>query len=142
VRLAFEGLGVDLVDVFGAGGARGEPAVLRCHLQPADGGLVAGSFGEDGGDGFACQCLGGDLSGRELSQLALLFLGGCGVDALVDGFAVFGGEVAVLLAGSAADAGCHLGGEQAGDDAVLVGGPDLTVAAEEGGSGRLFSCKA
>ncbi len=71
-----------------------------------------------------------------------MVFGGCGVDALVDGFAVFGGEVAVLLAGVAADAGGHLGGEEAGDEAVFVGGPDLAVAAEEGGSGGLFAYEA
>ena len=50
---AFEGFGVDFVDVFGAGGAGGEPAVFGGDLEAADGGVVAGGFGEDGGDGFA-----------------------------------------------------------------------------------------
>ena len=50
---AFEGFGVDLVDVFGAGGAGGEPAVFGGDFEAADGGVVAGGFGEDGGDGFA-----------------------------------------------------------------------------------------
>ncbi len=38
--------------------------------------------------------------------------------------------------------GGHLGGEQAGDEAVLVGGPDVAVAAEEGGAGGLFADEA
>ena len=50
---AVEGFGVDFVDVFGAGGAGGEPAVFGGDLEAADGGVVAGGFGEDGGDGFA-----------------------------------------------------------------------------------------
>ncbi len=50
---AFEGFGVDFVDVFGAGGAGGEPAVFGGDFEAADGGVVAGGFGEDGGDGFA-----------------------------------------------------------------------------------------
>src|SRR2546425_327497 len=50
---AVEGFGVDLVDVFGAGGAGGEPAVFGGDFEAADGGLVAGGFGKDGGDGFA-----------------------------------------------------------------------------------------
>ena len=50
---AVEGFGVDLVDVFGAGGAGGEPAVFGGDFEAADGGVVAGGFGEDGGDGFA-----------------------------------------------------------------------------------------
>ncbi len=39
---ALEALGVDLVDVLGAGRARGEPAVLGHDLQPADRRPVAG----------------------------------------------------------------------------------------------------
>ena len=38
--------------------------------------------------------------------------------------------------------GGHLGGEEAGDEAVFVGGPDLAVAAEEGGAGGLFADEA
>ncbi len=60
---AFEGFGVDLVDVFGAGGAGGEPAVFGCYFEAADGGFVAGGFGEDGGDGFAGEFFCGDLCG-------------------------------------------------------------------------------
>ena len=93
--LAFEGFGVDLVDVFGAGGAGGEPAVFGCDFEAADGGVVAGGFGEDGGDGFAGELLCGDLLGGEFGELGFLFLGGGGVDALVDGVAVFFGEVGV-----------------------------------------------
>ncbi len=80
--------------------------------------------------------------GESLAELGLLFLGGGGVDALVDGGAVFGGEVGVELAGIFAGDGGHLGGEQAEDEAVLVGGPDLAVAAEEGGAGGLFADEA
>ncbi len=61
--------------------------------------MVAGGFGEDGGDGFAGEFFGGDLRGGEFCQLGFLFFGGCGVDALVDGVAVFGGEFGVELAG-------------------------------------------
>jgi len=53
VGFAFEGFGVDFVDVFGAGGACGEPAVFGGYFEAAYGGFVAGGFGEDGGDGFA-----------------------------------------------------------------------------------------
>ena len=35
-----------------------------------------------------------------------------------------------------------LGGEQPRDDAILVGGPDLTVPAKEGGAGALFAGEA
>ncbi len=104
--------------------------------------MVAGGFGEDGGDGFAGEVFGGDLCGGEFGELGFLFRGGGGVDALVGGVAVFGGEVAVEFAGVAAGAGGHLGGEEAGDEAVFVGGPDLAVGAEEGGSGGLFADEA
>ena len=47
-----------------------------------------------------------------------------------------------MEAGVLAGAGGHLGGEQAGDEAVLVGGPDLSVLAKESGAGGLFADKA
>ena len=62
---ALEGFGVDLVDVFGAGGTGSEPAIFGGDLEAADGGVVTWGFGEDGGDGFAGELFGGDLSGRE-----------------------------------------------------------------------------
>ena len=139
---AAEGFGVDFVDVFGAGGAGGEPAIFCGDLEAADAGVVAGGFGEDGGDGFAGELFGGDLRGGEFGEFGFLVLGGCGVDALVGGAAVLCGEVGVELAGVFAGAGGHLGGEEAGDEAVFVGGPDLAVAAEEGGAGGLFADEA
>ena len=41
MRRALEALRVDLVDVFGAGGPRREPAVFRHNFQSADGSLIA-----------------------------------------------------------------------------------------------------
>ena len=58
---AFEAFGVDFVDVFGAGGAGGEPAIFGGDFEAAYRGVVAGSFGEDSGNGFAGQLFGGDL---------------------------------------------------------------------------------
>ncbi len=58
---AFEAFGVDFVDVFGAGGAGGEPAVFGGYLEAADWGVVARGFGEDGGDGFAGEIFRCDL---------------------------------------------------------------------------------
>src|SRR5437868_1002663 len=52
---ADEAFGVDLVDVLGAGGAGGEPAVLRHDLDAADGFVVAGGFREFGGHRIACE---------------------------------------------------------------------------------------
>ena len=104
--------------------------------------MVAGGFGEDAGDGFACEVFCGDLFCGEFGELGFLIDGGRGVDALVDGVAVFGGEFGVDLAGIFAGDGGHLGCEEAGDEAVLVGGPDLAVTAEEGGAGGLFAYEA
>jgi len=42
VVFAFEGFGVDFVDVFGAGRAGGEPAVFGGDFEASNGGLVAG----------------------------------------------------------------------------------------------------
>ena len=43
---ALEGLGIDLVDVLGAGGAGGEPRALGRHLEAADRGAVARGRGQ------------------------------------------------------------------------------------------------
>ena len=61
VGFAQEAFGVDLVYVFCAGGAGGEPAVFGGDFEAADGGVVAGGFGEDGRDGFAGEVFGCDL---------------------------------------------------------------------------------
>src|SRR3981081_600018 len=44
--LAAETLGVDLVDIFGTGWARGKPSTVRHDLDPADRRTVAGGFRE------------------------------------------------------------------------------------------------
>jgi hypothetical protein len=85
--LAAEALGVDLVDLLGPRGTGGEPAVLRHHLEAADGGAIAGGVGELGEDRFADELGGGHLlGGQGLEDLLLLAAGG-GVDAAV-GFPV------------------------------------------------------
>ena len=61
--LAAKTLGVDFVDVLGAGRTRGEPAIFRDRLQPAKGRIVARSPGENGLDFFA----------RQLGKLNLLW---------------------------------------------------------------------
>ena len=48
-------LGIDLVDVFGAGWARRKPSTLRHYFQAADGCIVARSLGENGLEFFASQ---------------------------------------------------------------------------------------
>src|ERR1700738_2197376 len=80
---AAEGLGVQLVDVFGARRAGGEPAGRGDDLEPADRGAVARRGGQRRDDLLACELTGGNLRGGELSQGLLLFPAGRGVDARV-----------------------------------------------------------
>src|SRR5260370_2722589 len=69
---AAEGLGVQLVDVFGAGRAGGEPAGRGDGLGAADRGVVAGGAGEPGGELLAGQVTGGHLGGGQARQRRLL----------------------------------------------------------------------
>src|SRR5688572_26723303 len=92
VGLVFERFGVDLVDVFRPGRPRGEPAVLRDYLQPADARIVARSLRELGGDLVAGEFSGSHGFRCELLERGLLF-GRCrGIDAGVAGCAELGGE--------------------------------------------------
>src|SRR5699024_6011838 len=71
VLLALERLGVDLVDVLGAGGAGREPRRLGGHLQPADG-ASGGGLGDRRDDRLAGQLRRADLIGAERLELRLL----------------------------------------------------------------------
>src|SRR6202040_2737084 len=51
-------------------------------------------------------------------------------------------ELGIALAGIAAEPGGHLGGEERGDDAVLVRRPDGPVAAQEGSPRALLAAEA
>ena len=53
--LALETLGVDLINVLGAGGPRCKPTALRHNFQAADWSIVARGFGQLGGDWLARQ---------------------------------------------------------------------------------------
>ena len=139
---ATEALRVDLVDVLGARGTGGEPAVLGHDLEPADGGPVAGSGGEDRGDPGAGQLRGPNLLGPQLAEQGFFVRGGGRVGALVDRLAVLAHEVAVQLAGVLPEARRDLGGQKAQGQAVLVGRPAGAVAAEERGPGALLSSEA
>ena len=128
---AEEALGIRLVDVLGARGSRGEPAVLRHHLETADRRAVAGRRGQDRRDRLAGQLARPDLLRRQLRQRCLLGRRGGDVDAPVDRVAVALRQPSVDLAGVAPAAGRHLGRQQAQDQAVLVGRPGRAIAAQE-----------
>ena len=59
---ALERLGVDLVDVLGAGRAGGEPRALGGHLEAADRRAVAGRLGQLGRDRLSCKGVRGDVA--------------------------------------------------------------------------------
>ena len=66
VLAAAEAFGVDLVDVFGAGRPRGEPAALRDHLDAADRIAVARRIGQDPLDLLAGQFASPNVLRRQL----------------------------------------------------------------------------
>ena len=89
---ALERLGVDLVDVLGAGRAGREPGRLGGDLEPADLRAVAGRLGEPGGDLLAGQRGRGHVVGGERRELGLLGAVGRCVDPRVRRVAVLGDQ--------------------------------------------------
>ena len=137
-----ETLGVDLVDVFRAGRPRGEPAVFRHDLQPAEVRAIARRLGELGRDLFARERGRRELVGRELLQH--VFLRGIGrrVDTRIERRAGFARDRRVVLSWVAARARRDFRRQQAEDDPILVGRPHRAVALHEGRAGALFADKA
>src|SRR4051795_3280486 len=135
-------LRIDLVDVLGARGPRGEPAEIGFDLDAAERLAVAGRLAQRGADGIAGEILQAELLGRDGLQDVFLRRGRGDVDARVMGHAELGGEVVEELARIAAGLGHDLGREQAEDDAVLVGRPHRAVAAQERGACTLLAAEA
>ncbi len=126
-----ETLRVDLVHVLGAGRARREPGVLGDDLDPADRRSVPGSMGQRGDHRLAREHGRVQVSRGQGCQDLLLRGGGRRIHPAVCGCAVPVGECRVVLTGVLPGHSRDLGGEQAGDQTVLVGGPDPAVAAQE-----------
>ena len=139
---AAEAFGVDLVDVFGAGGARGKPAAVRDDLDAADRRIVAGRAIEHAVDRLAGQFGDLDLLRRELRQFLLLLGRRRRLDAVGRRLAEVAGEIAIQLAGIAAGARGDLGRQQRRHDAVLVGRPDAAVAPQKGRAGAFLAAEA
>jgi hypothetical protein len=91
MSFALEAFGIDLVDILGAGGAGGKPAVVGDDFEAADRGAVAGGLGEFGGDAVACEGSGFDIGGSEFAEAGFLLWGSGGINAVVIGCAQFGG---------------------------------------------------
>ncbi len=120
-----------LVDVFGARRSGGEPGVLGLYLEAADGRAVARRMRELRRDVFAGQSRRRHGLGSEFRERRLLLGRGGSIDALIGGCAEGGLQLAVPLRRRLAGDGDDLGGQQAQQDAVLVGRPDGAVATEE-----------
>src|SRR5687767_1417791 len=137
-----ERLGVDLVDVLRPAGAGGEPAGLGDHLEAANGGPVAGGLGELGDDFLAGKLRGGDSVRGELLERGFLLGRRGGVDPGVMRGAERSREVEKVFTGLLAGARGDLGGEEAEDQAVLVGGPYCAVVPQEARPGTFFASEA
>ncbi len=137
-----EALGVDLVDLLRARGARAEPALARDDLDAADRRAIARRHVEDGGDGFAGERVGAELGLRQVLQHRLLLAGRGRVDAGIERLAQILRDRGIALAGVGARLRRDLGGEQAEDQPVLVRAPARAVEAQEGGAGALLAAEA
>src|SRR5262249_20785296 len=100
---AAEALGVELVDVLGARRARREPAAVGDDLDAADRIAAAGRRGQDSAHRLPGELADIDVLGGDAAERRLLGGRGVDVDALVDRLAEGADEVAVLLAGVAAN---------------------------------------
>src|SRR3974390_819135 len=98
VGLASETLGVDLVEILGAGRPGREPAVGRNHLEAADRRVIAWGAREPGEERFAPGLRLEYRWRRELLQQRLLRGARRDVDAGVVGIAELGGQLAIVLA--------------------------------------------
>ena len=81
-------------------------------------------------------------SGESFCEQGLLLRRGRGVDARVERSAELGRQLLVMLARDPCRSGRDLGGQQVHDRAVLVGGPDRAVAAQEAGAGAFLAAEA
>src|SRR3984957_6129510 len=136
-----ERLRVELVDVFCARGAGGEPAILGDHLDAAQRLAVARGPGQPVQHPLAREFADADLVRGELGQQGLLRPGRGRVDPGVRRVAELGGQVPVPLTRRLPGHGRDLRGQQGQDDAVLVCGPDLAVGTQERGAGALLAAE-
>src|SRR5262249_35581434 len=134
--------GVDLVDLFGAGGPRGEPSLIACNLDPADGRIIARRIGERRVDWITGELARAEFSRRQLLEDVLLRGIGRRINAFIEEFTGVLDQGCVDLAGITARLRRHLGGQQPQDYPILVRGPDRSVAAQEGGTGPLLAAES
>src|ERR1700683_2072470 len=137
--LAEKTLGVNLVNLFGARGARCKPAVLGDYLDSADDVAVARGLRKNLLDFFACDF--GDLhvAWRQFCESGFLCrCGGC-FNAFVNWVSQVAREFAVDFAWILSQTRGDFRREQARDDSVLIRGPDSAVTADKRRAGALLA---
>src|ERR1035437_7095915 len=137
-----EALGVELVDLLGTGRPSGKPTGFRDDFDPANRITVARGDGEDCLDAVARQLSRLDVLGSEAFENQFLRRRGRRVDPLVTWITELTGELLVGFTRITTSARSDLGREESGNNAVLVRRPDRPVAAQERGSGALFTGEA
>ncbi len=142
MRIALEALHIDLVDGLGAGGARREPAVLGDNLETTDGGIVARRLGQLGDDGLTRQSGGFYQCRIQLGEHRFLGTVGRGVDTAIAGAAEPGFQCIVVSLRILAGHRQNFRRQQRQNETILVGGPDGTIFAQEGGARALLATKA
>ncbi len=142
MRVALEALHVDLVDGLGAGGARREPAVLGHYLETADGGIIARRLGQLGDDGLTRQGGGFHQCRIQLGEHRFLGTVGRGVDTAIAGATKLGFQCVVVSLRILAGHRQNFRRQQRQNETILVGGPDGTIFAQEGGARALLAAKA
>src|ERR1019366_6873818 len=133
-----ETFGINFINVFRPGRPRGEPTVLRDHLDPANRRAVTRSGIQDRAYWFTGELPHAKLLGREILQQRLLR--GCRrrVDPLVERHTQFAREIIEDLARIPPSTRGDFGGEQSGDEPVLVCRPNRAVSLQKRCPGALL----
>src|SRR5581483_11039661 len=134
-----EALRVDLVDVFRAGRACGEPAARGNDLKAADRGIVSGRLRENLLDRLARELLGVHLLRGQLGEPLLLLGRRASLHAIEHRRTEGARKRPIDLAGITAGPSGDLRGEQGGRDAVLVRRPYPAITAQERCAGALLA---
>ncbi len=143
VVLTAEALGVDLVYIFGARWTRGEPSAFCDHFNAADWIAIARRGGQDVLDFLARQFGQAVIScGDNLARAARCSaLAGASIRSYVE-TPNSPSRSAYISPGSRPTRAVISAGEQRRDEAVFIGGPRGTVAAQERSAGALFAAKS
>src|SRR5215469_9996452 len=137
-----ETLGVDLVDILGAGRTGGKPAHSRRNLESANGSVVARCGCQLGENAIASQLFLSHRFGGQLLQYRLLFRSCRHINPRIVGRAKFGCDFAIVFAWIFSRSRRYFRRQQIHYWAVLVRGPGCAVDARETGARALFTAEA